>query len=111
MPVTKSAKKALRVSARRKEENLAIKGLYKNAVKLVRKAVEQGTEDVQDLVSSAQSTLNRAAKSKTIHKNKAARLMSRLAKKVSIGATGTTVTKKKKSSAKKAAPKKTTKKK
>ncbi len=107
MPVTKSAKKALRVSARRKEENLAIKGLYKNAVKLVRKAVEQGTEDVQELVSSAQSTLNRAAKSKTIHKNKAARLMSRLAKKVATGTNGNATTKKK-SSAKKAAPKKKT---
>ena len=81
MPVTKSAKKALRVGARRKAENLVTKGLYKNAIKAVKKAVAAGSSEVSDLLSKAQSTLDKAAKSKTIHRNKAARLKSRMAKK------------------------------
>lgn len=80
MPVTKSAKKALRVSVRRREENLLTKGLYKKAVKVVRKAVQDGAGEVSELLGKAQSALDKAAKSKTIHRNKAARLKSRLAK-------------------------------
>lgn len=106
MPVTKSAKKALRVGARRKAENLITKDLYKQAVKLVKKAVAEGAGEVSELLSKAQSTLDKASKSKTIHKNKASRLKSRLAKKAS--ATAPESAPKKKSSAKKAAPKKKT---
>lgn len=102
MPVTKSAKKALRVGARRKAENIITKGLYKQAVKLVKKAVAEGAGEVSELLSKAQSTLDKAAKSKTIHKNKASRLKSRLAKKT----TTVEAAPAKKSSAKKAAPKK-----
>lgn len=109
MPVTKSAKKALRVGARRKAENITIKGLYKQAVKLVRKAVQEGAAETSELLSSAQSTLDKAAKSKTIHPNKAARLKSRLAKKVASEDAPKVVSKKKSSSTvKKAAPKKKT---
>jgi small subunit ribosomal protein S20 len=82
MPVTKSAKRALRVSARRKEENLEIKAIYKKAVKTVRRATESGASNLGELMSKAQSALDTAAKSKTIHRNKAARLKSRLAKKL-----------------------------
>jgi small subunit ribosomal protein S20 len=111
MPVTKSAKKALRVSARRKEENLVTKDLYKKAVKLVRKAAEEGAGELSDLLGKAQSALDKASKRKAIHRNKAARLKSRLAKKVAApaaasapkktGAKKKTVTKKKTSSKKK----------
>ena len=82
MPVTKSAKKALSVSLRRKGENLIDKNAFKRAVKDVRKAVAEGAANVATLFSTAQSNLDRAAKSKTIHPNKAARLKSRLAKKM-----------------------------
>jgi len=81
MPVTKSAAKALRVSHRRHAENLIHKEAFKRALKDARKAIVAGAKDVAALVSSAQSTLDKAAKAKTIHPNKAARLKSRLAKK------------------------------
>jgi small subunit ribosomal protein S20 len=81
MPVTKSAKRALRVAHRRHAENLQTKDLYKKAVKSVKKAVETSADNVGELFSKAQSALDTAAKSKTIHRNKAARLKSRLAKK------------------------------
>jgi small subunit ribosomal protein S20 len=65
----KSAKKALVVSLKRKEANKKIKESFKKALKK------------KDL-SLAYSLLDRAAVKKTIHKNKAARLKSRLAKKL-----------------------------
>jgi small subunit ribosomal protein S20 len=101
MPVTKSAKKALRVDIRRKEENIATKTIYKKAVKLARKAVQEGASELSDLLSKAQSALDKAAKSNTIHRNKAARLKSRLAKKQA----GEVAAPTKKKAAKKAAPK------
>jgi small subunit ribosomal protein S20 len=104
MPVTKSAKRALRVAHRRHEENLISKGTFKKAVKGVRKAVEAGSKEVSELFSKAQSALDTAAKNNTIHRNKAARLKSRLAKKMTMDAG--VVAKPKKAAAKKAAPKK-----
>lgn len=108
MPVTKSAKKALRVSQRRHQENLEIKDQYKRAIKNVRKAVSSGTEEVASLMSSAQRSLDTAAKSKTIHANKASRLKSRLAKLIrSVGSVSTPEKQTKKTTAKpKAAAKK-----
>lgn len=106
MPVTKSAKKALRVGARRRTENLLTKDIYKKAVKAVRKAVTAGSKEVTDTLSKAQSALDKAAKSKTIHKNKASRLKSRLAK--SAANTGEAVAQTAKKAVKKAAPKKST---
>lgn len=85
MPVTKSAKKALRTATRRHEENVIQKAAFKKAVKEVKKAVEAGTDTVADLFSQAQSALDRAAKKHTIHPNKAARLKSRLAKHMATG--------------------------
>jgi ribosomal protein S20 len=114
MPVTKSAKRALRVSERRHLENLKTKDLYKKAVKTVRKAVETSAANVGELLNAAHSALDTAAKSKTIHRNKAARLKSRLAKKMTTSGVVATPAKKtaakKKAPAKKAAAKKTTKK-
>lgn len=80
MPVTKSAKRALRISVRRHIENLRSKALYKKAVKLGRKAIAEGSETATELMSQAQSALDTAAKNNTIHRNKAARLKSRMAK-------------------------------
>lgn len=80
MPVSKSAKQALRTAERRHLENISQKNLYKKTTKAVRKAVEQGSDDLKDLFSKAQSALDRAAKNNTIHPNKAARLKSRLYK-------------------------------
>jgi small subunit ribosomal protein S20 len=87
MPVTKSAKQALRTAERRHQENLKLKSAYKQAVKQVKKAAVAGAEGISALISTAQSALDTAAKRKTIHPNKAARLKSRLAKRVVAEAT------------------------
>ena len=82
MPILKSSKKALKVSHRRHQENLIHKDAYKSAIKKVRKSLTAGqTEKIAELLKDAKSTVDKAAKSKTIHKNKAARIKSRLAKK------------------------------
>ena len=94
MPVTKSAKKALRVSHRRHAENVIQKDAFKKAIKEVKKAVSTGSEEVAKLLSVAQSALDRAAKKNTIHPNKAARLKSRLSKKLTPESVIPTVKKK-----------------
>lgn len=75
MPITKSAKKALRVSRRKRVANLVTIKKYKDAVKAVRKS---GKDDPK-LLSNAYKQLDKAAKKNLIHRNKAARLKSRLA--------------------------------
>lgn len=64
MPVTSSAKKALKVATRRGAENRRVRERMKAAIK---------TND-----ESAQSKIDRAVKANIIHRNKAARLVSRL---------------------------------
>jgi len=73
MPITKSAIKALKQSEVRRARNTNKKRNLKNAVK--------DTKTAEDL-SKAQSTIDKIAKTGYIHKNKAARLKSRLAKRV-----------------------------
>lgn len=74
MPVTKSAWKALRKDQRRTKVNQAIRIKMKAAVK---KAQLKPTLINLKLASQL---LDRAAKKKVIHQNKAARLKSRLSK-------------------------------
>lgn len=74
MPVTKSAKKALRVSRRKEAVNQKIKRQWKAAVKTVR------TNPTGQNLKKVFSELDIAAKKGIIHTNKAARLKSRLTK-------------------------------
>ncbi len=80
MPVTSSAKKAERVSARRLQENLQRKVAYKKALKLARKAIATDSKEAAKLAVGAQSALDRAVKSRLLHRNTASRLFSRLVK-------------------------------
>ena len=73
MPITKSAQKALKQSRVKQARNAIKKKALKETVKK--------TTSAKDL-AKAQSTIDKIAKSRYIHKNKAARLKSRLAKKV-----------------------------
>ena len=77
MANTSSAKKAVRTIARRTERNRSIRTGIKTAVKKVVKA-EPGA--AVDALQSALRTLDQAAAKGLIHKNKAARRKSRLAK-------------------------------
>ena len=81
MPNTKSAIKAMRGSARKRAINLVTIGKYKDAVKSVRKQVAAKSKDgALKALGLAYKQLDKAAKKHVIHKNKAARLKSRLAK-------------------------------
>jgi small subunit ribosomal protein S20 len=83
MPITSSAKKALRQSKTRRERNIKQKDAYKDAVKTYRKlvAAKQWADAVAKLPAVYKS-LDKAAKTNVITKNKAQRLKSRLAKMV-----------------------------
>ncbi|MBS2039738.1 30S ribosomal protein S20 [bacterium] len=83
MANTSSAKKAVRVIAKRTERNRGIRTGIKTAVKKVVKA-EPGTSEVA--LREAVKALDQAAAKNIIHKNKAARKKSRLAKQVAKAA-------------------------
>lgn len=74
MPVTRSAEKALRRDRRRYRVNLRIKRLVKEAVKKTRR------QPIKKNLDEASRQLDRAAKKHVFHRNKAARLKSKLAK-------------------------------
>ena len=80
MPITSSAKKALRQSKRKKGYNDRRKRLYRNAVKEFKKAITAKEFDkAKALLPKVYKTLDKAAKSHTIAKNKASRTKGRLA--------------------------------
>lgn len=81
MPITRSAKKALRQSLRRRTQNLKRKEAYKRVVKEMRKLAGAGDQDgAKKLLPQLYKTLDKAAKTHAIAKNKASRLKSRLTK-------------------------------
>jgi len=83
VPITKSAKKALRQSKRRQARNVKRKEAFRVLVKEFRKAVAAKEFDkAKGLLPRVYKTLDKAAKSRTIKKNKASRLKSRLTKSV-----------------------------
>ncbi|OHA09139.1 MAG: 30S ribosomal protein S20 [Candidatus Sungbacteria bacterium RIFCSPLOWO2_01_FULL_59_16] len=79
MPITRSAKKALRQTKRRTIRNLKRKEAYKKALKQVRKLVaEKKFKEAEALVPQAQKALDKAAKTGVVKPNAAARKKSRL---------------------------------
>lgn len=82
MPITKSAKKALRQNIRRHERNLKNKKALKTAVKNYKKASGTSKEEAIKLLPKVYKALDKAAKTKLIKKNKASRLKSRLSKQI-----------------------------
>lgn len=81
MPITASAKKALRQSITRKARNLRRSNIYKNLVKQIEKAVKAGQTAVAvKLIPNAYKAIDKAAKTGVIKKNKASRLKSQVAK-------------------------------
>lgn len=95
MPVTKTAKRALRSSKRKAAVNKITTANLEIAIRAAKKT------KTNKAVSYASSLIDRAAKKKVFHKNKAARLKSQLSKLVKPAAGAS-----KKKVAKKAATKK-----
>jgi small subunit ribosomal protein S20 len=81
MPITSSAKKALRVSLRKRVFNVKLKKAASEAVKEVRKlAVLKDKEKATLALQKAYKALDKAVSKKYIKKNTASRKKSRLAK-------------------------------
>jgi len=81
MPITKSAKKALRQSKRRRAGNLHRIDAFKNSVKKIKKLVsENKKEEASKLLPLTFKTIDKAAKAGVIKANTASRKKSRLNK-------------------------------
>lgn len=78
MPLTSSAKRALRKDKRRTVVNKRVKSIMKSAVKAV-----QENKNAETLPTAYQA-IDRAAKKNLIHKKKASNLKSQLAKTISL---------------------------
>lgn len=79
MPQRRNAAKQLRVDAKRKSRNLLRKKKFKDALKVVKKSVEAKDLDTAKAgLVKAYKELDKAAAKGVIHKNKAARLKSRI---------------------------------
>ena len=82
MPITSSAKGALKESSKKREANLQKKIVLKKTKKDFLKLIENGkTEEAKKMLPKAYKLLDKAAKVNLIKKNRAAREKSRLAKK------------------------------
>lgn len=81
MPITKSAKKALRQSLRRKIRNLKRKDAVKDLEKQVRKLLAANQrEKALELLPKAYQAIDKGAKRRVITANAASRKKSRLAR-------------------------------
>ncbi len=81
MPITKSAKKALRGSLIKKAANDRNKKSVKEAIKKIEKLIKEKKKDeAKKLLSVAQKAIDKAAKKGIYKKNTASRKKSRLSK-------------------------------
>lgn len=81
MPLIQSAKKKLRKDKKRTLTNLRVEKKFKKVLGEIKKGSAKKSK--VDLLKKAYSVLDRAVKSKIMHKNKASRLKSHIAKKFS----------------------------
>lgn len=82
MPNTKSAKKALRVSLRKRKVNKAKNYKIKNSLKEFRRVLATNPKEYKDAMSKVYSALDKAVKTNFIHKKRADRKKSRISKMV-----------------------------
>ena len=82
MANSKSADKRARQNKKRYELKHAQRSIVRTSVKDTTKAVESKDKKAAEVFKSAQSTIDKMANKGIIHKNKAARIKSRLNKQV-----------------------------
>jgi len=81
MPITKSAKKALRQSKKRRTLNLRRLGTMRENIKNIKKLVEENKkEEAQKLLPQTYKAIDKAVKRNILKKNTAARKKSRITK-------------------------------
>ena len=89
MPITESAKKALRQNKTRRVRNIRKIVAYKSSVKDFRKLVATGKkDDAKKMLPKVYQTLDKAVKSGVIKKNKASRLKSKTTRLLQKSLTG-----------------------
>lgn len=83
MPHSASAKKRHRQNLRDRERNRQVKSVIKTSIRKVLEAVSAGDVDLaRERLRGAAKTTDRAAAKGTIHRNRAARIKSRLSSRV-----------------------------
>ena len=82
MANSKSAEKRARQNKKRYELKHAQRSMMRTAVKRVEKAVETKDKNKKETFKTTQAVLDNLANKGVIHKNKSARLKSRLSKKI-----------------------------
>jgi small subunit ribosomal protein S20 len=83
MPIKKSAKKYMSVSARKALKNKKVKGVYRSAVKKTREAIaNKDAKKAGEWLKKAIKALDKATQKKILKKNTVARYKSRLNKAV-----------------------------
>jgi small subunit ribosomal protein S20 len=80
LPNVKSAEKRMRTNRIREERNKAARSRLRTAIKKVRQSDTADAEGTEATYLQAKSLLDRAARKRLIHPNKAARLKSQLAR-------------------------------
>ena len=80
MPIIKSAKKAIRVSLRKKALNDRYKRMMKDVIKKIEKTAKTDKKEAGKLLSSAFAIIDKTAKKGIVKKNNTARKKSRLAR-------------------------------
>ncbi|MDK6862578.1 MULTISPECIES: 30S ribosomal protein S20 [Nosocomiicoccus] len=76
----KSAIKRVKTTQAATERNIAQKNAMRTAIKAAETAKENNAENVEELVNKAISLVDKASNKNLLHKNKASRLKSKLAK-------------------------------
>ena len=102
MPIIKSAKKRVRTAEKAAIRNSKTKRSLKGALKAFHRAITGGT-DATEAKSKAQSAIDTATKKGVMHKNKAARKQSQLARAAKAAGTAKPAATKKAAAPKKAA--------
>ncbi len=93
MPNTKSAKKQLRKSLKRRERNKWYRGRARNLSKRILRLIQQGDiETARALLPEAYAAIDKAAKVGVFHRNAAARYKSRLARRLQYAVAGSSPT-------------------
>ena len=80
MPITKSAKKAIRGSLRKKAFNDQRKRAMKEIIKKIEKTAKTDKKQAEGMLSMAFQAIDKSAKKGVIKKNNAARKKSRLSR-------------------------------
>ena len=83
MPITKSAKKALRQNKKRRARNLKQSRLFKDEIKTLKKLIAvQDKKGALEILPKVYKAADKAVKNNILNKNTVSRLKSRLAKAV-----------------------------